>query len=111
MDRKIIGIGIGVMLVISIIAVMGFAFAQEPQTTTSKDLVDADNNGICDNAKSGNCPYANQAGDFVDTDNDGACDNAGNCPMHNPNGGCASGCAKHSAGSTGGCHRTATLIE
>ena len=110
MDRKIIGIGIGAVLVISLVAIMGFAFAQAPKSTVSATgFVDADNDGVCDNAKSGNCQYANQAGGFVDADNDGVCDNAANCPLHNANGGCtgSGGCAGHSAGFSGGCHRIA----
>ena len=109
MDRKIAGIGIGAMLVIGLVAIMGFAFAQEPKAAiTPTGFVDANNDGICDNAQSGNCPYANQTGGFVDANNDGVCDNAANCPMHQNKGGCNGGCARHAAGFAGGCHRVAT---
>ena len=111
MDRKIIGIGIGAVLVISLVAIMGFALAQGSENkVAATGFVDADNDGVCDNAKSGSCPYANQAGGFVDADNDGVCDNAANCPMHNTNGGCggSGGCARHAGGFTGGCHGIAS---
>ena len=105
MDRKIIGIGIGAMLVISLFATMGFAFAQDSTTTPTTGFVDANNDNICDNA--GNCSYKDQAGGFVDADGNGICDNAANCPMHNTNGGCGGSgrCARHSTGFAGGCHR------
>jgi len=108
MDRKIMGIGIGAVLVIGLIATMGFAFAQASEKkVAATGFVDADNDGICDNAQSGSCPYANQTGGFVDTDNDGVCDNAANCPMYNSNGGChgSSECARHAGGFAGGCHQ------
>jgi len=114
MDRKIVGIGIGAVLVISLIAIMGFTLAQEPKAAvTATGFVDADNDGICDNAKSGSCQYADQVGGFVDANNDGACDNAANCPMHTANGGCggSGGCARHSAGFKGGCHRNIVTTE
>ncbi len=62
MDKKILGIGIGAFLTIGFLAIMGVAFAHQ-------DFVDADNDGICDNA-------GNRG--FVDADNDGICDNAAN---------------------------------
>jgi len=110
MDRKIIGIGIGAVLVISIVAIMGFAFAQDSKTVPATGFIDADNDGVCDNAKSGSCPYANQAGGFVDADNDGVCDNAANCPMHQNRGGChgSEGCPMIKEGFRGGCHRATT---
>ena len=113
MDRKIIGIGVGAMLVISLVAMMGFAFAQDTKTVPATGFVDANNDGICDNMQSGNCPYRDQVGGFVDADGDGVCDNAANCPMHTANGGCqgSGGCARHSAGFTGGCHRVTTVTE
>jgi len=105
MDRKIIGIGMGAMLVISLVAIMGFAFAQNSETAPTTGFIDADNDGICDNA--GDCPYKEQAGGFVDADSDGICDNAANCPMHQNRGGCHGfeGCARHAAGFEGGCHQ------
>jgi hypothetical protein len=106
MDRKIIGTGAAI-LVISLVAIMGFAFAQEPKTAiTATGFVDANHDGICDNAQSGSCSYANQADGFVDANNDGVCDNAANCLIHTVNGGChgSGGCARHSVGFTGGCH-------
>jgi len=106
MDRKIVGIGIGAMLVISLVAIMGFAFAQNTETAPATGFVDADNDGICDNA--GSCQYKEQAGGFVDADGDGVCDNAANCPRHTATGGCNGGCGRHSAGFTGGCHRALT---
>ena len=108
MDRKIIGIGIGVALVISLVAIMGFALAQGSENkVAATGFVDADNDGVCDNAKSGSCPYANQAGGFVDADNNGVCNNATNCPMHNANGGCYGyeGCPMMKGGFKGGCHQ------
>lgn len=105
MDRKIAGIGIGAILVIGLFAIMGFAFAQDQDTAPANGFVDADGDGVCDNA--GDCPYKEQAGGFVDADNDGVCDNAGSCPMHQNGGGCNGGCGRHSAGFTGGCHRIA----
>ena len=112
MNRKIAGIGIGAMLVISLVAIMGFAFAQDSTgTPPTTGFVDADNDGVCDNA--GNCPYKDQAGGFVDADGNGVCDNAANCPRHTATGGCqgAGGCGTHSTGFTGGCHRTAVTTE
>ena len=86
MDRKIAGIGIGVMLVIGLVTIIGFAFAQDTETAPATGFVDADNDGVCDHA--GDCPYREQAGGFVDADNDGVCDNAANCPMHQNGRGC-----------------------
>ena len=54
MDRKIAGIGIGVMLVIGLVTIIGFAFAQDTETAPATGFVDADNDGVCDNAA--NCP-------------------------------------------------------
>ena len=110
MDRKLTGIIIGAVFVVSFAAIFGFANAQGSRNgvgAAGVGFVDADNNGICDNAQSGSCPYANQTGSFVDANNDGACDNAANCPMRNANGGCggSGGCARHSAGFAGGCHQ------
>jgi len=108
MDRKIAGIGIGAMLVIGLVAIMGFAFAQNSETVPAARFIDADNDGICDNA--GDCPYKEQAGGFVDADSDGICDNAANCPMHQNRGGChgSEGCPMMKEGFKGGCHRIAT---
>jgi len=105
MDRKIIGIGIGAVLVIGLIAIMGFAFALDSKTIPATGFIDADNNGVCDNA--GSCQYANQAGGFVVADNNGVCDNATNCPMYNANGGChgSEGCPMMKGGFKGGCHQ------
>jgi hypothetical protein len=114
MDRKIIGIGIGAVLVISLVAIMGFAFAQQPKSVVAgTGFVDADKDGVCDNAQSGNCPYAKQAGGFVDADKDGVCDNAANCPKHDADGGChgSGGCPGHTGGVTGGCHKNAKKTE
>ena len=107
MERKIIGMGIGAMLVIGLFTIMGLAFAQDSETVPATGFIDADNDGVCDNA--GDYPYRDQAGGFADADGDGVCDNAANCPMHTANGGCqgSGGCARHSAGFTGGCHRIA----
>ena len=112
MDRKLIGIGIGAVLVVSLIAIIGFTFAQEQRpTVATPGFIDADNDGVCDNA--GNCPYASEAGGFVDTNDDGLCDNAANCPMHNANGGChgTGGCTGHASGFVGRCHGTTTATE
>ncbi|MFH0874512.1 MAG: hypothetical protein V1859_01125 [archaeon] len=108
MDRKIIGIGIGAVLVIGLVAIMGSVFAQNTRSEASAGFNDADNDGLCDNAGSGNCQYRNQAsGGFVDADGDGNCDNAANCPMQNANGGCCGtgGCQRLKEGFKGGCHR------
>jgi len=50
--------------------------AQNAAKTTSRNFVDKDNNGICDNfgARAGN----SQGRNFVDKNNDGICDNRGN---------------------------------
>ena len=103
MDRKIIGIG--AMLVIGMIAIVGIAFAQDSKTVPATGLIDANNDGVCDNAD--NCPYRDQAGGIVDSDGDGVCDNAANCPMYKTNGGChgSSECARHAGGFAGGCHQ------
>ena len=109
MDRKLMGIGIGAMFVIGLIAIMGFAFAQDSKAIgVTTGFIDVNNDGICENAQSGSCPYTNQTGRFVDANNDGVCDNAANCPMYNTNSGCSGsgGCARHSTGFAGGCHRT-----
>jgi len=108
MDRKIAGIGIGAMLVIGLFTIMGFAFAQNTETAPATGFVDADKDGVCDNA--GNCPYREQAGGFVDANGDGVCDNAANCPRHTATGGChgSEGCPRMKEGFRGGCHRIAT---
>jgi hypothetical protein len=108
MDRKIIGIGIGAVLVISIIAMMGFAFAQDSKKVPATGFIDDNDDGVCDNA--GDCPYKEQAGGFVDADGDGVCDNAANCPMHQNRGGChgSEGYPMMKEGFKGGCHRIAT---
>jgi len=84
MDRKIIGMGIGAVLVISLVAIMGFALAQGSENKVA-------------------------ATGFVDADNDGVCDNAANCPMHQNKGGChgSEGCPMMKEGFKGGCHRIA----
>jgi len=78
MDRKVVGIGIGAVLVISLLAIVGFALAQGSENKVA-------------------------ATGFVDADNDGVCDNAANCPMHNANEGChgSEGCPMMK----GGCHQ------
>jgi hypothetical protein len=113
MDRKVIGMGIGAMLVISLAVVMGVVFAQEPKQVTTTGFIDANNDGVCDNAQSGNCPYGNQANGFVDANNDGICDNAANYPMHTGNGGChgTEGCPRMKEGFRGGCHRLTAPTE
>ena len=129
MDRKMIGIG--AMLVIGMIAIMGIAFAQDSRTVPATGVIDANNegvcdntdncpyrsqaggfvdsdgNGVCDNAQSGSCPYANQTDGFVDANNDGVCDNIANCPMHQNIGGChgAEECPRIREGFKGRCHQ------
>ncbi len=111
MDRKIVGIGIGIMfaamLVIGLFNMTGFASAQDSNTAPTTGFIDADGDGVCDNA--GDCPNKERAGGYVDADNDGVCDNAANCPRHTTASGChgAGGCDRHKAGLTGGCHRIA----
>lgn len=107
MDRKIAGIGIGAMLVIGLVAIMGFAFAQGAETAPTTGFVDDDNDGICDNA--GDCPYKEQAGGFVDADGDGICDNAANCQKQHNKNRChgSEGCLKMKEGFKRGCHRIA----
>jgi hypothetical protein len=111
MDRKIIGIGIGAVLVISIIAMMGFAFAQDSKTVPATGFIDANDDGVCDNA--GDCPYKEQAGGFADADGDGVCDNAANCPMHQNRGGChgSGGCPMMKGGFKGGCQGIAAATD
>lgn len=101
MDRKIFGIGTGAILVVSLIAILGFVFAQNSEKGTG--LVDADNDGVCDNAE--DCPYKDRVGSFVDADGDGVCDNAANCQMHKNKFGChgTEGCPAHTEGFKGGC--------
>lgn len=107
MDQKIAGIGIGAMLVIGMFAIMGFAFAQNSGTAQTKGFIDADNDGVCDNA--GDCPYKEQAGGFADADGDNVCDNAANCQKHMNRGGChgSEGCPMIKEGFKGRCHRIA----
>jgi hypothetical protein len=101
MHRKIMGIGIGAILTLSLLVIIGIAFAQESGTTPSTGFVDTDGDGVCDNA--GSCPYKDESAGFVDTDGDGVCDNAGSCQMRQVNGGCGK-----SGGCKGGCQRHAT---
>ena len=77
MDLKIISIS--AIFVISLFTIIGIAFAQNFELVTG----------------------------FIDANNDGVCDNAGDCPMHNANGRCSGsgGCARHSTGFAGRCHR------
>jgi hypothetical protein len=105
MDRKIAVTGIRAVLVISLFAITGFAFAQGTETAPAAGFVDANNDGVCDNAS--DCPYREQAGGFADADSDGNCDNAANCPMHQNRGGChgSEGCPMMKEGFKGGCHR------
>ncbi len=107
MDRKIVGIGIGAILVIGLLTLTGFAFAQGTETVPAAGFVDADEDGVCDNA--GDCPYKEQAGGFADADEDGVCDNAGDCLRHQNGRGChgAEGCPKMKDGFRGRCHRAA----
>jgi hypothetical protein len=104
MDRKIAGMGVGVMLIIGLVTLIGFVFAQNTETTTQ--FVDADNDLVYDNAA--NCPYKKQAGGFVDVDADGVCDNVANCPGRTAKEGCkgAGGCGRNTAGFTGRCHKS-----
>jgi len=104
MDRKVIGMGIGAVLVIGLLAMIGFVSSQEAKAA-SVGFVDANNDGVCDNAQSGNCPY--HATGFVDANNDGVCDNAANCPIHQNIGGChgSEGCPRMKEGFGGGCHQ------
>ena len=94
MNQKIMGIIAGIIIAIAIIGAVGFVYAQQIANkgnnviTKGTGFVDTNNDGVCDNAQSGDCPYKNQANGFVDANNDGVCDNAANCPMHNSNGGC-----------------------
>jgi len=113
MNQKIMGIIAGIIITIAIIGTVGFVYAQQNTNksnnvaTKGTGFVDANNDGICDNMQSGNCPYKNQANGFVDADNDGVCDNAANCPMYNSNGGChgSEGCPMMKEESRGGCHQ------
>ncbi len=126
MDRKIAGIGIGAMLVISLVAIMGFAFAQNSNIAPATGFVDADGDEVCDNFADVDgdsiCDHKGQRDGFADADNDGVCDNAENCPMHQDNkrsmqkdhnkrmGGChgSEGCPKIKEGFKRGCHRVTT---
>jgi len=94
MNQKIMGIIAGIFVALVVMGAIGFVYAQQTAADNSNvvakgtSFVDADNDGVCDHAQSGDCPYKNQANGFVDANNDGVCDNAANCPMHNSNGGC-----------------------
>ena len=114
MNQKIMGIIAGVIITIAIIGAIGFVYAQQTASNVvakGTSFVDADNDGVCDHAQSGDCPYKNQANGFVDANNDGVCDNAANCPMHNSNGGChgSEGCPMRNK--AGGCHAFTTPSE
>ncbi len=100
MANKIMGIGTGAVLMVSLLLLTSLVFAQESETAPTTRFVDADNDGVCDNAV--DCSHKEQASGFVDADNDGVCDNAANCPNHQ-----REDCARHA--SAGGCarHKTA----
>jgi len=100
MDQKLIGMCIGAMLVIGLFAGLSVTMESALAQEAAAGFVDADNDGICDNAQSGNCPYKNQANGFSDADGDGLCDNAANCPMHQNRG----GCPRMREGFNCGCH-------
>ena len=104
MDRKMTGIGIGAVLMIGLLAIVGFATAQKSDAVDSTRFIDVDNDGVCDNA--GSCQYKDQAGGFADANGDGVCDNIANCPMHQNTGGChgSEGCPRMKEGFKGGCH-------
>ena len=104
MERRIIGIGIGAILLISLVAIVGISLAQNSEKAPATGFIDADNDGVRDNA--GDCRYRNPAGGFVDANGDGVCDNAANCPMHQNRGVChgSERCPGMNAGAEGGCH-------
>ncbi len=106
MDRKLAGMGIGAMLVIGLVTIMGFAFAQGPETTQATEFVDVDGDGVCDNA--GDCPYKGQVGGFVDENGNGVCDNTTNCQKHQNRGKChgSEECPRMKEGFRGEYHRT-----
>ena len=112
MNQKILGIVAGVFITLIVLGGFAFVNAQGYVDKTSK-YIDEDSNGICDYAQSGECPYKGQSAGFIDSNGDGVCDNMANCPMHQNKGGChgPEGCAGHSAGFVGGCHRATTATE
>lgn len=59
---------------------MTTVLAENKQTTPVAAYVDENSDGICDNAKSGQC-HSNGQG-YIDANNDGICDNAGNRQNH-----------------------------
>ncbi len=94
--------GMSAILAVTLIVIIGFASAQN----NGQKFIDADGDGVCDNA--GNCPNKGSGlgKGFVDADGDGACDNAGNCPMKGRGCGGAGGCQMR-GGARGGCPRLA----
>jgi hypothetical protein len=99
MNQKILGIVTGICIALVVLGGLAFVNAQMSADRTSK-YIDEDNNGVCDYAQSGNCPYQNQSGGFTDANGDGICDNMANCPMHQNKGGChgSEGCPYRTAG-------------
>ena len=87
MNQKILGIVAGVFITLIVLGGFAFVNAQGAVDKTSK-YTDKDNDGVCDYAQSGECPYKGQSAGFIDTDGDGVCDNMANCPMHQNKGGC-----------------------
>ena len=74
MDRKIGKILIGVSIILILTTGLILAYGE------GRGFVDADNDGICDNAA--DCPRYGEGRGFVDADNDGICDNAADCPRY-----------------------------
>jgi len=99
MNQKILGIVTGICIALVVLGGLAFVNARMSADRTSK-YIDEDNNGVCDYAQSGNCPYQNQSGGFTDANGDGICDNMANCPMHQNKGGChaSEGCPYRTAG-------------
>ena len=71
------------MALILALAVATAAFAQgnptaaQPGAGQCVNFVDADGDGVCDNAGTGTGLGAQTGGNYVDADNDGVCDNLG----------------------------------
>lgn len=106
----IVGIGVGAVLVLSLIAIMGFAVAQNNEnvqiasgfdTNTVESSVAASSVNTC--ANGGSCGCGKKATGFVDANNDGVCDNAGTCAMNAQKGGCSGNCGGSCGGSAGSC--------
>lgn len=79
--KKIMVLALAAVLLIGGVITVHAATTPMGPCTQQECLVDADNNGVCDNRA--DCPMGNQKDCFVDANNDGTCDNRESCPMSN----------------------------